>query len=97
MQMEDRLVEQIREIASATPGLQRVWLFGSRARDEATPRADIDLAVEYPGAPAADFARVSLRLSEIDTLLPIDVVRMEEASAEMLRQVRKDGVLLYEQ
>lgn len=95
--MENKLVEQIRAIAAATPGLQRVWLFGSRARNEAAPRADIDLAVEYPGALAADFARVSLQLSEIDTLLPIDIVRMEEAGVEMTRRVRRDGVLLYEQ
>lgn len=96
MQLPARLIEQICAVAKGTPGLQRVWLFGSRARDEAAPRADIDLAVEYPGAAPADFARVSLLLSELDTLLPVDVVRIEEAGQDMSRRVLRDGVLLYE-
>lgn len=96
MQLSDKLVEQIRDVATETPGLRRVWLFGSRARNEAAPRADIDLAVEYPDAAPADFARVSSLLSELDTLLPVDVVRVEEAGEEMRHRVLRDGVLLYE-
>jgi predicted nucleotidyltransferase len=96
VQLASKLVEEIRAVASESPSVERVWLFGSRARDEATPRADIDLAVECPAAGAADFARVSLRMSELETLLPVDVVRLEEAGAEMSRRVLRDGVLLYE-
>jgi len=96
VQLASKLVEEIQAVATESPGVERVWLFGSRARDEATPRADIDLAVECPTADAADFARVSLRLSEIETLLPVDVVRLEEAGVEMSRRVLRDGVLLYE-
>ena len=96
MQLAPKLIDEIRAVATASPGVERVWLFGSRARDEAAPRADIDLAVECPGAAPADFARVFLRMSELETLLPVDVVRLEEAGAEMSRRVLRDGVLLYE-
>ena len=35
---------------SAFPEVERIILFGSRARGEASERADIDLAVECPAA-----------------------------------------------
>jgi len=96
MQLSPKLVEQIRTVAAASPAVSRVWLFGSRARDDAGPRSDIDLAVECPDAPTADFARASLRLSELDTLLPVNVVRLEEAGAEFAHRIRTEGLVMYE-
>lgn len=39
---------------SAEPGVQAVWLFGSRARGDERPDSDVDVAVLAEGAGAED-------------------------------------------
>jgi predicted nucleotidyltransferase len=96
VQLSPEILEEIRAVAADTACVERVWLFGSRAREDAEPRSDIDLAVECPGGHDAEFARVALRMAELQTLLPVDVVRLEEAGEELVRRIRRDGVVLYE-
>ena len=43
-----RLVSRL----GAEPSVHRVILFGSRARGDARPRSDVDLAVDAPGLAA---------------------------------------------
>jgi predicted nucleotidyltransferase len=45
MQLPEIWHENIRQWAARTPSVQQVWLFGSRARDEAEPDSDVDLAI----------------------------------------------------
>ena len=45
MQLPEIWHENIRQWAARTPSVQQVWLFGSRARDEAEPHSDVDLAI----------------------------------------------------
>jgi len=80
----------------AEPSVQRVILFGSRARCDAQARADVDLAVEAPGASSRDWLRFTDMLEDADTLLPIDLVRLEEAPDELRARIRAEGRTLYE-
>ncbi len=76
---------------------RRVLLFGSRARGDAEPRADWDLAVEAPDTPDPEWLRFSLDAQErLDTLLHIDLVRLEEAGEELQAVIEKEGIPLYE-
>ncbi len=70
-----RLVSRL----SAEPSVRRVILFGSRGRGDAGPRADVDLAVEAPGATRRDWLRLVEMAEQAESLLPIDLVRVEEA------------------
>lgn len=73
----------------------RVWLFGSRGQLTHEPGSDIDFAVE--GVPAARWPILDSRLRENDiTLLPIDLVRWEEAHPLLKTAVETSGRLLYE-
>ena len=47
--LEPHALQQYRALCDNTPGLQQVWIFGSRARDDWRERSDIDLAVDAPG------------------------------------------------
>lgn len=87
-----KLVTQI----AGMPHVSRVWLFGSRARGDARRDSDIDLAIEAPGAPRQEWLAISDLVDDADTLLAIDLVRMEEASPELKKQITREGELLYE-
>ncbi len=87
------VLEQIRDHAIKY-GIQKVILFGSRARGIFHRDSDIDLAVSGGNA---DLFRLAVE-EETDTLLTYDVVDLDHtASAELLDMIRKEGVVLYEE
>ncbi|MDO4988418.1 MAG: nucleotidyltransferase domain-containing protein [Synergistes sp.] len=74
-------------------GIDKIILFGSRARGDNRERSDIDLAVS--GKNVADF------YDDIEenthTLLMFDVVALDgKLSDELRKEIEKDGVVLYE-
>jgi predicted nucleotidyltransferase len=72
--------------------LQRIGLFGSTARNEATASSDVDVWVELD--PLTPFATVHLK-QELETLLqrPVDLVRLRERMNPALRQaILQEGV-----
>lgn len=74
---------------------RRVWLFGSRARDDAHLLSDIDIAFE--GARRGSTAAVRAWLDEhAPTLLDIDLVDLDAADPALRAVVREEGILLYE-
>jgi predicted nucleotidyltransferase len=79
------------------PAVERVWLYGSRARGDNFDRSDIDLAVEAPAMKAPDWLRMKFDLvDEAPTLLLIDLIRLEEAPDHLREQIRQEGVVVYE-
>jgi uncharacterized protein len=73
---------------AAIPSVERVVLFGSRARGDHGPRPDIDLAVEAPEASTEDRARMVELVEDAPTLLAIDLVRLDTAEPALRRRSR---------
>lgn len=73
--------------------LDKVILFGSRARGDNRERSDIDLAIQ--GGDTVAFAASADE--DISTLLMFDVVDLDKpVQSELLEEIRKDGVVIYE-
>ena len=90
--IRDIVLEQIRSLAQLH-GLNRVILFGSRARGDFRERSDIDLAVS-----GGHIAAFSLDVDEeTDTLLQYDVVNLDvPVDTALLENIQREGVTLYE-
>lgn len=89
------LFAQIAELG-AKYSADKIVLFGSRARGDHTERSDIDIAVY--GLLLERQCDFSEELDNLPTLLEFDVVYVGEAtSKELLKEIEKDGVALYEQ
>lgn len=74
-------------------GIQKVILFGSRARGTNRERSDVDLAVS--GGNIRDF-RFDME-EEAQTLLMFDVVDLDHRiSEELQEEIERDGVVIYE-
>ena len=73
--------------------INKIILFGSRARGDNTERSDIDIAV-YGG----DYDHFYWDVKEkIHSLLMFDIVQADELISEELKQeIEKDGVIIYE-
>lgn len=81
---------------AALSTVDRVILFGSRARGDARPRSDIDLAVAAPRANASDWSDVCDTVDEAETLLKLDLTRLDGAPEELRNAILGEGVLLYD-
>ena len=73
--------------------IQRIILFGSRARGDYKRTSDIDLAVM-----GGDIARFALDVEEeTSTLLKFDIVNLNRpVHDELMSSIEKEGNLLYE-
>ena len=63
LERRELILELARRLA-LHPAVERVWLFGSRARGDNFPRSDIDLAIEAPGIDRDDWAEPFTSTSE---------------------------------
>ena len=95
---QDRNIQNVyRQIVEISKKYQvkKVVLFGSRARRTNMPKSDIDLAIYG----CADFGGLSDSLNEdLWSLLKLDIINMDDkyVSSELVSEIEKDGVVLYE-
>lgn len=89
--------ELIAVLRQQLPDLLAVYLFGSRARDEARPDSDLDLAVLVEGKlepmAAWDLAQTLAGLTGYD----VDLVDLRSASTVMQYQIITTGTRLWHQ
>ena len=87
-----QIIQEIKELAQKY-GIQKVILFGSRARGDYRKASDIDLAVS-----GGNIAAFALDVEEeTTTLLKYDVVNLDgSVQKELLDVIEKEGVMLYE-
>lgn len=76
----------LRRVFAQTPGIDAVWIFGSRSTGRARPESDIDLAVDAPGLAAADFDALQRRLEALPTLHKLDVVHWQSVADPVFRE-----------
>lgn len=79
--------------------INKVILFGSRARGTARPFSDYDLAVELaPGTPDLDWLAFAERLDdEAPTLCQLSLVRLKASIRPvLLDRIAKEGAMVYE-
>ena len=92
MNLEDTKKQEIIQLAKEC-GVNKVILFGSRARGDYKSRSDIDLAVS-----GGDIVHFRTEIDEaVRTLLMFDVVNLDEpVQKPLLESIEKEGILLYE-
>ena len=61
----------------STPGVEGVWVFGSRARGDQRLASDIDLAVDMPEGGDAAFYSLAGAIDALDSIYRIDVVHWQ--------------------
>ncbi|NJD04760.1 MAG: nucleotidyltransferase domain-containing protein [Ruminiclostridium sp.] len=91
----DRVLEHIRQIAIKYK-VEKVVLFGSRARGDNSPVSDYDIAVFGKDLSALDRACFNADAEEIDTLKKIDIVFVNGALEDELKEnIKNDGIIIY--
>lgn len=90
--LKERVIEDIKRIAFSN-NIEKVYIFGSRARGDYREKSDIDLACT-----GGDYNNFYLNLEEEAwTLLSFDVVNLDShVSADLMKSIISEGKVLYE-
>ena len=97
MNTQPEVVDTIAEHLSHYPHVEKVILFGSRARGDEKERSDIDLVVVGPEITDREWLEMWFYAEEeAPTLLFIDLLRYESAPKHLKDSIDNDGVAIYE-
>jgi predicted nucleotidyltransferase len=93
-------IEEIKRIVSPIAkqyGVERVYVFGSYARGDATPESDVDFRIDS-GAISSIF-KLGGFYGEIEEALsmPIELVTSESINQKFFAEIANEEILIYEQ
>jgi predicted nucleotidyltransferase len=95
--LEPDALANMRALCERTPGLERVWIFGSRARNDWRPRSDVDLAVDAPTWTRRDFGAFEEAMRELPIVYPLDMVLWQSVTTPIFKeQIERDRKLFWE-
>jgi len=81
------------------PFIERIFLYGSRARGDYSEMSDLDIAIECPHAKDKDWQIILDIIEKADTLLKIDCVRLDKLDVNnpLKKAIMSEKKLLFEQ
>lgn len=95
--LPDAAVGRLQGVFQEWPGIDRVWLYGSRAKGNYRPGSDIDLSIESDTLSLEQLLAIENQID--DLLLPwmvdLSLLRSIENPA-LLEHIRRAGQVFYE-
>jgi len=91
----ETMPERLRAVLASQPGVRLGYVFGSAARGALRADSDVDVAVRFAARPTLDgLAALALNL-ERAAGRRVDVIDLDTAPPLLLREVVKEGRLLF--
>jgi len=90
-QLESHIVEKLKLFFTQFDFIDKVVIFGSRAKHDANPKSDIDLCIYSLEMTAKEFIKLKIELDELPILYKIDIVHFEKSNDELKKNIEKDG------
>lgn len=94
--IDDKFKSELELIFSRYTEIEKVLLFGSRAREDNRNNSDIDLCIFGEGVTHLILAKINMDLNELNTCLSFDILSINEISKEeLIENILKEGVVIY--
>lgn len=94
--LNDEIIKALKDIFIKCESVERVMLFGSRARGDNKERSDYDVAV-FGNVSEEDKLEIFLRTEDLPTLLKIDVAYVDELDQDkFVANILKEGIIFYD-
>ena len=73
----------------------QAYLFGSRARESASCRSDVDIAIKSDDDLSIDISKARERFEESTLPQEVDLIEYNKGSDELKREIDTEGVLIW--
>ena|GEM_PF-843064 len=94
-QLEPHVANTLKEFFNQFDFIDKVVIFGSRAKHTANPKSDIDLCIYSLEMTDIQFSKLKSEIDELPILYKIDVVHFEKVNKELQDNVERNGKLLF--
>lgn len=95
LNIDHRLLQAIQQIGQ-NYAIEKIVLYGSRARGDHKASSDIDLAV-FPLPEFNNRGRLTSDFDDLETLLKMDIVLIgNQTDEKLLENISREGVTVYE-
>lgn len=93
----NRVVSFVKAYCATFESVQKGWLFGSRALNNARPTSDYDFAFEWVHKTGESWGAFTEHLREKNpTLNTLDLVRLDQVSDDFKTKILSEAVLIYD-
>lgn len=93
--LSENTIRKIADTASGFTGVERLVIYGSRARGDYKSGSDIDIAVFGRDLSMRDFSLLSSKLDELAGVFKTDIVHFETLENEALKKtILSEGVVI---
>lgn len=94
--LKDSIIIKIKNVLSRYDEIEKVLIFGSRARGDYKKTSDIDIAIFSENITSTRLNLLRNDFDELDIIYTIDVVDFNRISKEKLKNnIVNDGVVIY--
>lgn len=90
-----RWFERATGLLASHPKVERILVFGSRARGDFRPTSDLDLALDAPNMTHSEFARLHLEFDELPFILKTDLVWLQDAGEAFRENILRNAALAF--
>lgn len=96
--VSQRFISELQNYCLRNHQIDKVLLFGSRARGDYNKSSDIDLAIFTKNSSHTDQNLIEDDIIQMPTPLKIDIVFMDRLiKGKLISNIREEGVVIYEQ
>ncbi len=92
--LQDEIIKKIKNIFEKYKNIEKIYIYGSRAKGTNTRTSDIDLAV--CGKNFKELSKLRSELDDLSIIYTIDLVHLDNLENEkLISQIKKYGKIFY--
>ena len=93
--LKNSVIQKLKSFFERYRFINKVMIFGSRARGDYGKSSDIDLCLFSKNMSSREFSKLKFKLDELPILYKIDIVHFEKVDRKLQENIIKVGISIY--
>ena len=94
--IEERIINSLQEVFSHYSEIEKVLLYGSRAKGCYSKGSDIDIVIIAPGMDFSKYLKLYSDLDDLEIPYTVDVTKYDLIDNKMKEHIQRVGIAIYD-